>query len=376
MKSVLPMAAMARMTVADLTAMIAKLLSQPTDARLFMTLSHLFYVTGNEAFALEMQSRALQLTPLYRINNPEKPGLKLLVLMGAGDPAINTPIDYLLEDSDIALTLLYLQDPLPKVLPEHDALLIALGESDASRQLLEQIDKLNWQALNPARHLLKNSRDGVYRLLKDIPGLKIPPTERISRDDLGTRPLTGQAHTVRPIVSRSGIGLAKIHSHTELLEYLACHDDEEFFLSRYIDYQSPDGFYRKARIVLIDSIPYGCHLAISDHWIVHYGSARMMDSAEKRQEEASFLQGFDVGFALRHQHALQQIAKALQLDYVVIDCAELPDGRLLIFEADNRGWVHATDPADIFPYKRPAMNKVFTAFRALLQKAANSRNSS
>lgn len=79
---------------------------------------------------------------------------------------------------------------------------------------------------------------------------------------------------------------------------------------------------------------------------------------------------FDTGFAVRHGAALRLIAERLALDYVVIDCAEMADGKLLVFEADNRGWVHATDPVDVFPYKQASMRKVFAAFRAMLFKGA------
>ena len=44
----------------------------------------------------------------------------------------------------------------------------------------------------------------------------------------------------------------------------------------------------------------------------------------------------------------------------------MPDGRLVLFEADNRAWVHSVDPPEIFPYKAGAMKKVFEAFRALV----------
>ena len=131
-----------------------------------------------------------------------------------------------------------------------------------------------------------------------------------------------------------------------------------------------DGLYRKARIALIDGRPYICHLAISDCWIVHYQSAGMAESASKRKEEACFMQNFDTDFALRHQNALLAIAERLALDYVVIDCAETPDGHLLIFEIDNAGWVHATDSIERFPYKQAHMKKLFAAFRAMLIKVA------
>jgi len=65
----------------------------------------------------------------------------------------------------------------------------------------------------------------------------------------------------------------------------------------------------------------------------------MTDSASKRDEEAHFMRNFDSDFGKRHQAALHSIADQLKLDYVVIDCAQTPDGNLLVFEADNRGWI-------------------------------------
>ena len=54
-----------------------------------------------------------------------------------------------------------------------------------------------------------------------------------------------------------------------------------------------------------------------------------------------------------------------------VDCAEMPDGRLLFFEADVAMIVHAMDPPELFPYKRAQMNKVFGAFQAMLRRAAS-----
>ena len=59
----------------------------------------------------------------------------------------------------------------------------------------------------------------------------------------------------------------------------------------------------------------------------------------------------------------------MQLPYLGIDCAEMPNGELLIFEADNAMIVHAMDPEEMFPYKKAAMQKVFDAFRAMLEHA-------
>jgi len=51
-----------------------------------------------------------------------------------------------------------------------------------------------------------------------------------------------------------------------------------------------------------------------------------------------------------------------------MDCAETQDGRLLIFEIDSGAVVHSMDPVDIFPYKVPQMERVFAAFRQMLER--------
>jgi hypothetical protein len=52
---------------------------------------------------------------------------------------------------------------------------------------------------------------------------------------------------------------------------------------------------------------------------------------------------------------------------VTLDCSIGRDGRLLVFEADSRGLVHAADPVDVFPYKPAVMQKAFTAFRRMVE---------
>jgi len=63
---------------------------------------------------------------------------------------------------------------------------------------------------------------------------------------------------------------------------------------------------------------------------------------------------FDTEFARRHHVALGGIHTALGLDYLVIDCAETRDGKLLFSKIDTGAVIHAMDPVDIFPYKGPA----------------------
>lgn len=385
LKPIIAMATLARMPEVEIPKLAAQLTSGLSDANLFMSQCHLFTIVGPHDFAREMQSKALEHSSIYRIAGTQNPTIRLLALMTSGDAMENTQLDYLIEGSDIQLDLMYIlpDQPLPTIIPEHDVAIVALCDSEKTRPLLERIDKLiaQWPrpVLNLPNRIQRCYRDNLCQLLKPISGLLIPPTVRASRVELekvarltlsisellgdGTYPLT-----IRPLDFHSGKEFSKIDTVKDLADYLNTTGAQEFFVSFYIDYCSADGLYRKARIALIDGMPYVCHLAISEHWVVHYKSASMAQSISKRNEEASFMHHFDTDFALRHQNALLAIAERLELDYAVIDCAETPDGSLLVFEIDNVGWVHATDPVEIFPYKQAQMSKVFAAFRAMLNK--------
>jgi hypothetical protein len=83
--------------------------------------------------------------------------------------------------------------------------------------------------------------------------------------------------------------------------------------------------------------------------------------------------GFDTGFAMRHHAAFAELTQTLGLDYYGIDCAETKDGRLLVFETDVAMIVHAMDSAELYPYKKPAMEKLFNGFVTGLAVAAGQR---
>ncbi|MBV9776733.1 MAG: hypothetical protein JO143_06760, partial [Acetobacteraceae bacterium] len=131
-----------------------------------------------------------------------------------------------------------------------------------------------------------------------------------------------------------------------------------------------DGLFRKYRLICIDRAPFLCHMAVSEHWMVHYLNAGMETSADRRAEEARAMAEFDTGFAVRHAAALEALNDWIGLDYFQLDCAETPDGRLLVFEADVAAIVHLMDPPDLFPYKPAQMRRVFNAFDRMLRRRA------
>lgn len=355
----------------------------PGDANPWMNLSTAMMCLGLQDMGLAMQAQALALQRVFRLAAIEgPPRVRLLVLMAPGDLSANTPLDCLLEGGDIDLQFYYVSpgEPLTEAVPEHDALFVALSESEDNRELLASLQPVlsSWPkpVINAPQHIPSIGRVAASALLRDVPGLLMPPTVRTRRTDLESVAV-GRARLadllpgcdfpaiVRPVDSHGGHGLQKLHAQADIGPYLAGLEAHEFFVSPFIDYSDNAGLFRKYRIALVEGVPYACHMAVSSNWMVHYVNADMYADARKRDEEARFMACFG-GFALRHRAALDAIHRRTQLDYVCIDCAEVSDGRLLVFEIDHAMVVHAMDPEELFPYKQEHMRRLSGAFRDFL----------
>ena len=364
-------------------AELDKLHKDITDASAYVSLSLLYQLVGQKENGLACLDAGLHYARMFR-QRPEGATLRLLTICARGDLMTNTPIELLLEGRPVEVIRLYVDavGELPDSCPEHDVAVFAIGESDDTRMAMERLRGLStlWPMpmLNEPLAVMQLSRDRLWRKLEGLPGLAIPPTTRLTGAALvgvarGDRTLEqvlpGGAFPVlvRPVGSHAGAGLQKID---DAALFAGQGHLSMAYVSRFVDYASADGLWRKYRIAFIGGRPFLAHMAISDHWMVHYLNAGMAESAERRAEEAAAMASFDEDFAVRHAAAFAGLYDRLGLDYFAIDCAELPDGRLLMFEADVSMIVHALDPEDLYPYKKPQMAKLFDAFEALLRKRA------
>lgn len=372
-------------------AMLARANITNDDANLLMNLSILTQCLGQRELGLAIQNQALALQRVYHLAASEQPArLRLLMLMVPGDLAANTPLECLLENSDIDLDFYYVNPDAPLALPvpEHDALIVAMSESDENQALLGVLAKAlaNWPkpVINAPQYLPAVGRDVASALLQNAPGLLMPPTLRVSRAQLqamatGASCLATEFEgcdfpiILRPVGSQAGRDLARIEGPQDIANYLSHVEEPDFYVSRFIDYSGQDGLFRKIRVALIDGEALACHMAVSSHWMVHYVNAGMYEEAGKREEEARFMATFD-DFVQRHRLALDAMAQRTKLDYFCIDCAETPDGQLLVFEIDHAMVVHAMDLEDQFPYKQPHMLKVKNAFRNLLIRLTSAQD--
>jgi hypothetical protein len=368
--------------------LISKVTGGTANAGEGLDLSLIAQLLGDKQTGMAIQAEVLAFHRLFRSPcSAEKPKLRVLALAAAIDMGGNTPIEFLLEESGIELLTLYViaGAELPAPLPDHDIAIVIASDSEECRDALRIIDGVaaRWPRpiLNPPRLVSNLDRDKLHRLLDGIEGLDIPATASVCRaqlsdaaqSDLLLADIAAELQfpiIVRPRGSHAGVGLAKLDDRAAIIRYLAERPEQEFFVSRFVDYANDDGLFRKYRIVFVDRRPYACHMAIADRWDIWYLNAGMAFSESRRLEEENFMRTFDSGFAVRHRAALAAMADRVGLDYFTVDCAENKCRELLIFEADNTAVVHNMDSPDLFPYKPPQMRAIFEAFATMLHRRA------
>ena len=363
----------------DFANLMAEIETEEDLGNKFMRMFFVLQSCGMDEFAQEIQNKAFEHRNVFRLLSPSNPVIRLLAIVGPGNMVDNAPLDFVLFNQHVQLDFFYVtgEADVWDQIPDHDVAILGLSESTKNIPLLQEIEskRASWPRpfLNNSAGVIRCARDKLTELLKEIPNLVQAHNRRVPYECVREQQLP---FLIRPIDTHAGDGFAKIENADSLDAYLTENPSKTYYLSDYIDCSKEDGLFRKFRVALIDKKPYVCHLAISSDWVVHYISARMDLSVEKRSEEETFFKEFDSIFLKKHGQCFTEIAERIDLDYVVLDCAESRDGELVLFEADNAAWIHDIDPPDVYPYKSATMNLAFLAFTTMLKnrvKTANER---
>ena len=228
-----------------------------------------------------------------------------------------------------------------------------LGDVDVVLNLVTDPD-LNPQVLLWAERLLKSfpgrvlnrpaavrasSRDGVARLLADVEGLVTPAVVRFR----------GHAPLARAAIARSGLRFPAIlriaGSHNgeivglvadEAALLAAIRPETTYLLTEFVDIGSTDGLYHKIRIFFFGARAVVRHCLVSDRWNVHGPDReRIMPHhpAWIERERMLIAEGI-AAFPAMVRATLERLRARIALDFFGIDFALLPDGRVLLFEAN------------------------------------------
>ena len=135
----------------------------------------------------------------------------------------------------------------------------------------------------------------------------------------------------------SGKYMKLFHDASELI------DIEDWFvtsktfnLTEYINVQDDSGYYHKARFAVIEGKVFPRHIIYSKRWCIHSGNRKedMINNEALKKLEKDFLSGKSSLLKENTLDTLKQVYDELQLDYFGIDCALLPNGKIVIFEAN------------------------------------------
>ncbi|MBS0269668.1 MAG: hypothetical protein JSS54_11895 [Proteobacteria bacterium] len=256
-----------------------------------------------------------------------------------------------------------------EVLRRADVIFNVLGDADQDDGQLAAVsticESLGKPVLNPPDAILKTGRNQAVELFGDIDGMITPAACRASRAELSELSLD-EPLLVRPTGDHGGDRLVLLNNDLEKDAYLAANSDDRLVLTPFYNFQSPDGYWRKYRLIFIDREVYPYHLAIGEKWLVHYWRAEMARADWKKQEEERFLANWRLVFGDLAASAVEEAARRLDLDYCGMDCALTGDGRILLFEANACMLIHLDEPAAAFPYKHRYVPIIRDAFSHLV----------
>lgn len=322
-----------------------------------------------------MRAYSLQRVFVEPVSEPRR---QLLILC-SGRSSGNVPFDTLLANG-AATRIKYAIDCADEAedaqLPPFDLVFNAIGEPDIAQPLTQRLEKLTQRCARPVLNrpdaVARTQRHRTAALLAGLDNVVVPPCVRI--DDTPSSPTAladrlaaeGLAFPLlmRPLATHGGEGLTLQTSAAALWSAIAT-QGEPCYVTQYHDFHSADGYYRKYRIVFIDGEPFAYHLAISPHWIVHYVSADMTGHQWKIDEERRFLEDARGVLGEPAMNAMVEIGRRLELDYWGIDFTLLPDGRVLVFEANATMLVHREAADGVIAHKNAFVQRIVDAFEQM-----------
>ena len=241
-----------------------------------------------------------------------------------------------------ALNPLHLQQggPLPRAIAP-GAFLNHIADADICSRALELAKQVAQDVARPCfNHPIEvagTTRDGVAQALAGIPGLTVPKTIRIKTTTPSAfRQIVDQEGLAYPILVRvpgfhGGLKIIRIDKK-EAIEDIAKlrSGGESLYATEFRDFVSPDGRYRKFRVVVVGDEIHLRTCIIGDNWLLGRGY-RAPDS---EKEERDQLETFDRNLAPHLKPVFEEIARRLGVDYFGVDCNIDKNGQVLLFEAN------------------------------------------
>lgn len=239
------------------------------------------------------------------------------------------------------------------------------------------VERLGLPVINRPALLPRAARDTAASLFAGIEGIVVPRVVRVpaAADAPGAvRAAMAESGLDYPLIARpagthTGQGMELLRSEADLAVLPA---DTALFLTEFVDFADADGVYRKTRILSIGGRVMPEHLAAATDWNIHHRNSRayMAQHPEAQADERDYLENFERRIGLDRLIAIGEMADRLELDFFGIDGALLPDGRLLVFEANPSMRAMYAEAREGFEYLLPNLGRISAAFCALALRRA------
>lgn len=269
-----------------------------------------------------------------------------------------------------------LRGPRLPDLGQYSHLLNLITEAEENARSLDAMHKLlrgaRGKVINSPSAILRTTRDQVARRLKGLTGLVVPAAVRIGagKPAATCARLLEEAGAAPPLILRqAGTHGGKIVGCFDSVEAaLAARDPlADHIATRFVDFRSADGLYRKYRTFFIGDRLILRHLLISDSWNIH-AKDRVRFMAERPElvaEERALFDREDA-FAPAIRDVLRGVRARIGLDFFGIDFGIAPGGEVVLFEANATMNFLPFSPDPQYAYLQRALAPARDAFRALL----------
>jgi hypothetical protein len=273
-------------------------------------------------------------------------------------------------------------------LGDFDTVILGITNPDTNPRVLAIAASLlanyGGRVLNRPEAVLASAREKVSAGLASIPNLIAPPTVRLSAQSLDRLDeIVASGGITFPAIFRfagrhqgSGTmivrGIASVAA--DLARAKARGLGEEFYLTAFVETRLPDGLFRKFRFFYYRDRIVMRHMIVANQWSVHARDREdfMNDRADLIEEERRVVAaGFD-GLPEMTKATLRAVGPAMGMDFFGLDCAIMPDGRVVLFEANaTMSFAVRTlentfgDPR--FPHRDLCLAPSLDAFRAMLR---------
>lgn len=251
-----------------------------------------------------------------------------------------------------------------------------ITDPDQNPRVLDNLKKLlrdfPGTVINRPESMLRSTREQVARVLTGIPGLIVPKAIRVRTANAGlTVGAAMRAGLAFPVIVRlagthSGRIVGLFNSPDEMRSGLG--EGGDLIITEFIDFKSLDGLYRKYRFFFIGRHIIFRHMLVSDYWNVHAKDRMrfMVERPELLAEEAELFKSPEAPLPPDNFRTLEAIRDRMSLDYFGMDCGVMPDGRLVLFEANATMSFFPFLDVPEFNYVRQCLAPAQRAFRELL----------